>query len=96
MIKAGEIAVGFSQEQVELALGKPDREISIETKTGKQLAWEYRDLDPNLGLSLGLGTRGRGVSTGVGVSSRPLNSALRIRVIFDRQTGNVSKIEKFK
>ncbi len=96
MIKAGQIDIGFTQEQAALALGKPDNEKSVETTTGKQLVWEYRKIDPNLGFSLGIGSWGRGLNTGVGVNSRPANSNVTMRVYFDRKTGDVSKVEKFK
>lgn len=97
MIRTGQVAVGFDQNMVRMALGKPSREMTVDTASGKQIAWEYRHLKPSLGISLGggIGTRGSrfGIGSGIGIS--PNNTKLRKRVIFDRQTGEVSRIEAY-
>lgn len=97
MIKAGQVAVGFDQDMVRMALGDPSREHTISTTSGKQIAWEYREIKPSLGLNLGgaIGTGGSGVGIGTGVGVSPNRTKLLKRVIFDRQTGDVSKVESF-
>ncbi len=98
LIRMGQVAVGFDQEQVRMALGSPGRETTVDTSAGKQIVWEYRELRPSLGVSAGggIGTSGRsgmGIGTGVGVS--PDRTKLLKRIEFDRQTGNVSKVESY-
>ena len=91
MIRTQQIAVGFDQEMVRMALGDPSRETKIDTAAGKSVAWEYRQIRPSLGLSVGggIGTGG----TGVGV--RPDRSKLLKHITFDRQTSKVTKIESY-
>lgn len=97
MIRTGQVAVGFDQEMVRMALGDPSREATFDTAEGKQIAWEYRQLKPSLGVGLGggIGTRGSrvGINTGVGVS--PNNTKLLKRIVFDRQTVKVSSVESY-
>lgn len=97
MIRTGQVAVGFDQDMVRMALGDPSREATIDTAAGKQVAWEYREIKPSLGVSLGggIGTRGSGVGIGTGVGVSPDRTRLLKRVVFDRQTGKVSKIESY-
>jgi len=63
-IQAGQVAVGFSQEQVTMALGDPDRRYTRTTARGASEIWAYEDSKP--GFSLGLGVAGGGGSTSVG------------------------------
>lgn len=98
MIRTGQVAVGFDQDQVRMSLGDPSRETSIDTAAGKAIVWEYRELRPSLGLSVGggIGSSGRsgvGIGTGVGVS--PNQTKLLKRIVFDRQTGEVSQVESY-
>lgn len=98
LIRMGEVAVGFDQDQVRMALGAPSREATIETASGKAIVWEYREVSPTVGISLGggIGTGGRGgVGVGSGVGVSPNRTKLLKRIIFDRQTGEVSKIESY-
>jgi hypothetical protein len=97
LIRMGEVAVGFDQDQVVMALGRPSRETTVETATGKQIVWEYREIRPSIGLSLGggIGTRGSGVGIGTGVGVSPNKTKLLKRVVFDRQTGEVSRVESY-
>ena len=96
-IRMGEVAVGFDQDQVRMALGSPSRESTVDTAAGKAIVWEYRELKPSLGVSVGggIGTRGSGVGIGTGVGVSPNNTKLRKRIVFDRQTGEVSKVESY-
>lgn len=97
LIRMGEVAVGFDQEQVRMALGEPSRETTVDTAAGKAIVWEYRELSPTLGLSVGggIGTRGSGVGVGTGVGVSPNRTKLLKRIVFDRQTGEVSKVESY-
>ncbi|NBB79693.1 MAG: hypothetical protein GVY36_09650 [Verrucomicrobia bacterium] len=97
MIRTGQVAVGFDQDMVRMALGDPSRETTVDTAAGKQIAWEYRHIKPSLGVGVGgsVGTRGSGIGIGSGVGISPNNTKLRKRVIFDRQTGKVSRVESY-
>ncbi|TVP81155.1 MAG: hypothetical protein EA353_02140 [Puniceicoccaceae bacterium] len=97
MIRTGQVAVGFDQDMVRMALGDPSRETTIDTAAGKQIAWEYRHIKPSLGVSVGggIGTRGSGIGIGSGVGVSPNNTKLRKRVVFDRQSGRVSQVESY-
>jgi len=95
-IRAGEVAVGFDQEQVLMALGKPDRETTIETEAGKQIVWQYYKTKPGVGVSLGVGSiigGGSSIGTGVGVSTGSNNKHLEKSIVFDRESGKVSRVE---
>lgn len=98
MIRLGQVGVGFDQDQVRMALGEPSRETTVETASGKAVVWEYREIRPSMGLSIGggIGTGGRGgVGVGSGVGVSPNKTKLLKRIVFDRQTGLVSKVESF-
>lgn len=97
LIRMGEVAVGFDQDQVRMALGDPSRETTVDTAAGKAIVWEYRELRPSLGLSVGggIGTRGSGVGVGTGVGVSPNQTKLLKRIVFDRQSGEVSKVESY-
>jgi len=97
MIRTQQIAVGFDQEMVRMALGDPSRETTIDTAAGKSVAWEYRQIRPSLGFSIGggIGTGRSGVGIGTGLGVRPDRSKLLKHITFDRQTSKVSKIESY-
>lgn len=40
MIRTGQVAVGFDQDMVHMALGDPSRETTVDTAAGKQVVWE--------------------------------------------------------
>ncbi len=98
MIRTGQVAVGFDQDMTRMSLGDPSVETTIDTAAGKEIVWEYREIKPSLGVSLGgvMGTGGSGVGIGTGVGVRPDRSKLLKRIYFDRQTGNVSRIESYE
>jgi hypothetical protein len=97
MIRTGQVAVGFDQDMVRMALGDPSRETTVDSAGGKQIVWEYRQIKPSLSLGVGggIGTRGSGVGIGTGVGVSPNNTKLLKRIVFDRQTGNVAQIESY-
>ncbi|MDQ8186793.1 hypothetical protein [Pelagicoccus sp. SDUM812002] len=70
-VSDGQIDIGFSEEQVEMAWGKPDyvvRETLASGETGERWVWEKKS--PAIGIGIGLGTGGSrgGVSGGVGTT----------------------------
>lgn len=97
-IAAGQVDVGFTTEQVRLALGKPDRVASRTTPDGTSEVWSYSDKGPRISVGLGLGVGGGGgstrVGTGLGVSTggRVLEKE-KTRVVFD-QRGQVTAVEQ--
>jgi hypothetical protein len=98
-IRDGKVDIGFTREQVELALGRPDRTYTRKTAAAAQEVWAY-GLDsggPRFGLGLGMGSgRGRGflgggVGVATGVGAEPDRGA-RTRIVF--QDGVVVSVEK--
>jgi hypothetical protein len=94
MIRAGEIAVGFSPEQVRMALGAPDRVHNHTTSAGTAEIWSYRNHRPR--ITVGVGVMGGGGSTRVGgstvMSSGGPYSDEVLRAVFEN--GVVSAIEQ--
>ena len=94
-LREGQVQVGFTPEQVKIALGEPDR-IYRRTKTGVDSeVWAYTDNSPSFGLGLGVGVGGGpGMGAGAGVSSRDYYYRDRVRVVFEN--GLVSELEEIK
>lgn len=82
-VRAGEVAVGFTEPQVRMALGDPDDISTRTTAEGQTEVWTYRDRSPRVGIGFGASTGGggSGVGVGVGTSSGGTREA-RLRVIF--------------
>lgn len=92
-IERGQIKVGFTPDQVRLALGAPDRVLTRTSETGSSEVWIYRENKPHLGLGLGFGFGGGSVGTGVGVSTAGREFPdERMRVVFT--AGRVSGVEQ--
>lgn len=92
-IRAGEVAVGFTPEQVELSLGKPDRVFTRETTEGAAEIWAYEK--SSSALSFGLGAFSGGSSSvggGVGIGTGGNGEEDKIRVSFSK--GRVTAIER--
>ncbi|HVW19987.1 MAG TPA: hypothetical protein VG838_12590 [Opitutaceae bacterium] len=92
-VAAGQVDVGFTTDQVRMALGDPDRIATRTTAETETEAWIYRDRGPRIGFGLGVGSFGGGTAVGVGLHSgdwalRPDESK---RVVFDG--GKVSAVE---
>ena len=100
LIRLGEVAVGFDQDQVRMSLGEPDRTTTVDTSNGTSIAWEYLQReDPSVGLSIGGLLRSGGkLSTGAGVNvnTNLRKTKLQKLVIFDQQSGQVRKIETYE
>ena len=92
-IRAGQVDVGFTQEQVTMALGKPDRSYTRTTARGTAEIWAYADNGPS--FSIGIGAVGGGggtmVGSGVGISTANDRYDDKVRVIFEG--GRVTAVE---
>ncbi len=93
-VRAGKISIGFTPEQVQMALGNPDRTIVQTTAQGASEIWIYHSHRPR--ISVGIGVVGGGGSTRVGgatqvTTGEPYPSEL-LRVIF--RDGRVSAVEE--
>jgi hypothetical protein len=94
----GKIDVGFTPDQVRVALGDPDRVFTRTTADGTSEIWGYRDRGPkfSFGVGIGGGSFGRhgGTFGGVGVSTGTgYHDDEKLGVVFDRN-GRVSAIEE--
>ncbi|MBP7142498.1 MAG: hypothetical protein KBA71_11370 [Opitutaceae bacterium] len=81
-IRDGKVAVGFTREQVRLALGEPTGVATRTTAEGTQEVWSYHAKGPKFGLGVGVGGGGGGVGVGVGVGTGDRSDEPRLRVIF--------------
>ncbi len=91
-VRAGEIALGFTPEQVRVALGKPNRVLMRSTSTGESEVWVYRELEPaRSSLGVGIGMGGSSGVIGSGVSFEGYRYDEIMRVVFER--GLVSAVE---
>lgn len=96
-VVVGQIAVGFTTDQVRVALGEPDRVWTRTTADGTSEVWSYRDRGPRIGFGVGVGVGswgGRGGTFGsVGIGTGPgYRDDEKMGVVFDR-TGQVASIE---
>jgi hypothetical protein len=93
----GQIDIGFTPDQVRVALGEPDRVFTRTTGDGTSQVWSYRDRGPRIGFGVGVGMGsfgGRsgtfgGVGLGTGTGYRDDE---KMGVVFDA-AGHVSSIE---
>lgn len=93
-IRAGRVDIGFTPEQVRVALGEPDRKYSRTTESGSSEVWAY--FGGRSGFSLGLGVsngyRGGAYGAGVGYDTTTYGADdERVRVIFEK--GAVASVE---
>jgi hypothetical protein len=93
-VRAGEVAIGFTPEQVRVALGEPDRVLTHAISTSEAEVWVYRELGPAgpyIGIGVGIGTGGGGGSIGGGAVLDGYRYEEIVRVVFER--GAVSAVE---
>ena len=64
VVRAGRVAIGFTPDQVRMALGNPDRIIVRSSGEGPSEVWVYHGHGPMVGV--GFGVVGGGGSTRVG------------------------------
>jgi len=97
LIRSGQIAVGFDEDQVRMALGDPSHIKPDTLSSATRYIWEYQQLQPNYNIfnSVGVSTRG-GVSAGVGVGGTPTRSQLRKCIVFERSNQRVSDFQSFE
>ncbi len=97
LIRSGQIAVGFDEDQVRMALGDPSRIKSDTRSSGTRYIWEYNTLEPNYNIfnSVGISTRGGGVGAGIGIGGTPTRSTLRKRIVFERSHQRVSDFQTY-
>ncbi|QYM77780.1 hypothetical protein K0B96_10650 [Horticoccus luteus] len=92
-VEAGRIDVGFTPEQVTVAMGEPMRKYTRTTKDGAEEVWAYEDRKPRFSVGIGGGSYSGGGGVGGGVTvgggSRGEDTA---RVVF--ANGRVSAIEQ--
>lgn len=95
-IKAGQVDIGFSQAQVLMALGEPDRRYTRTTAEGTVEIWAYRDHAPSISLGVGFvgGGGGTMMGSGMSVSSRGDRNDDKLRVVLS--AGTVIAIESQK
>jgi hypothetical protein len=94
-VAAGKIDLGFTPEQVLMALGEPDRRFTRTTSDGTSAVWSYRDRAPKVSFGLGLGIGGFNSRSAVGggvMLGTGYQDDEQLGVVFDR-TGHVSAIE---
>lgn len=98
-VAAGQIDIGFTTEQVAVALGQPDRVFTRTTADGTSQVWSYRDRGPrfSFGVGMGLGSfGGRGGSfggVGINTGTGGYRDDEKLGVVFDRM-GRVTSIEQ--
>jgi hypothetical protein len=94
-IRAGQVDVGFTDQQVALALGRPDRIYERKTANAQQEVWAYGGAyGSRVGVGFGLGMGGGPgfYGGGVGVETEPgIDHGERTRVVL--QNGVVVAVE---
>ena len=81
-VRAGEIDLGMTEDQVRMALGKPDETASALDANGETVTWTWAHSRPGLSLGLGgigiggIGLGGVGVGTG---SKRTVDRVVQFR-----------------
>ncbi|MDE3083813.1 MAG: hypothetical protein KGJ37_01160 [Verrucomicrobiota bacterium] len=83
-VRAGRAGLGFTAEQVRLALGDPDRKYTRTTAQGTSEVWAYENHGPTFGFGLGLGTASgsSAYGAGVGVTTGDDRYDDKLRVVF--------------
>jgi len=83
-VRAGQVGVGFSEEQVLMALGDPDRIIARTTEQGTAIVWAYSHHGPHVSFGLGMagGSGHTGYGAGVAMNDRPYFSGDAMHVVF--------------
>lgn len=94
-IAAGEVAVGFTQEQARMALGEPARKYTRTTTAGTAEIWGYNRTGPTysfaLGSGFGLGSSGFG-SIGLNTGTADDDVQEKMRLVFEG--GKLTALER--
>jgi len=90
-LAAGQVDIGYTQEQAQIALGEPRRRFNRTTATGSEEVWSYSTrTGPSFGFGLGGGSGN--VGGGIGLSTYGNNADEKMRVVF--VDGKVTAIEE--
>ena len=95
-VQAGKIDLGFTPEQVRVALGDPDRTYTRTSNSGTSEVWAYQERGPKFGFGVGIGSGGGSSSYGGGVAVNTGGNRDddALRVVFEK--GVVSAVESSK
>jgi len=80
-IRAGKVDIGFDQQMVRMALGKPDETSTEVVEGGETLLWGYTKSRPGISVGVGGGGGiggGGGMGGGVGMGSGPRKDYIAI------------------
>jgi hypothetical protein len=94
-IRAGRVDIGFTPEQVLVAMGEPVRKYQRTTTEGKSEVWAYTGSNVGFSIGLGMGSyRGGGAYAGGVAYETPTYGAEdeRVRIVFEN--GVVTSVEK--
>lgn len=84
-VRVGQIAIGFTAEQVRVALGEPDRVLVRTTATGQSEVWAYRELGPEVTFGVMAGSNAPvGGEIGLGLEGYDYNETLRVSFVQDK------------
>lgn len=91
-ILAGQVEVGFTAEQVQMAWGSPTNVYSAKTQEGAQEIWSYGGGASGPAVGFGVSSFGGPVGYGVGVGSGPGYPDETGRLVF--QDGRVTSVQQ--
>ncbi len=92
-IRAGRIDLGFTLEQVRLALGEPLRKVNRATEAGETEVWVYGDNGPHFSFGIGMAGGGGHTAVGGGVAMSSGGYAREERMRVEFKAGVVSAID---
>lgn len=96
LIRTGQIAVGFDEDQVRMSLGDPSHIKADTNSNGTRYIWEYNELEPDYNIfNSARVTVNNGFDAGIGVGGTPTRSKLRKRIVFERSNQRVSGFQSF-
>ena len=93
-VRAGQVAVGFTEEQVRMALGDPERVITRTPEKGVAMVWAYRRSGSHFSFGFGVagGSGHTGYGAGVAMTDRPYFSGDSMHVVL--MDGKVVSVER--
>ncbi|HTQ32262.1 MAG TPA: hypothetical protein VMI53_13705 [Opitutaceae bacterium] len=93
-VRAGQVDIGFTPAQAQVALGDPDRKYTRTDAHGTVEVWAYQDHSPVFSFGLGVGTfsHSSAYGGGIGVTTGGDRYDDKLRVIFAE--GKVVALER--